>query len=121
MRPCSTSTVASGIAMRRWIRPPAASSAPNKIGDRNDGERVVPGEEGHQDAGEAVAGDQRGVGLALDGGHLVEAGEAGAGAGDRAAGRRSACRRAGPAPARRRTLPPVMRAAKPKVVRDIRK
>ena len=54
-------------------------------GDRNDRERVVPRQEGDEDAGEAVAGDQRGIGAAVDGRDLEEAGEAGAGAGDHAA------------------------------------
>ncbi len=54
--------------------------------DRHDGERVVPGQEGDEDAGEAVAGDQRGIGLAVDRGDLEEAGKSGAGAGDGAAG-----------------------------------
>ena len=83
------------------------------------GERIVAGEEGDEDAGEAVAGDQRGVGAAVDGGDLDHAGEPGAGAGEDAGRRRSAGRPAGPAACAARTLPPVMRAAKPKVVRYI--
>ena len=83
MQPCSTSTVASGRSMRRWIRPPEAAMPPNRMATGNDGERVVAREEGDEDAGEAVAGGERGVGAALDGRDLEEAGEAGAGAGDR--------------------------------------
>ena len=47
---------------------------------------IVPGQERHQDAGEAVAGRQRGIGPALDGRDLEIAREARAGAGERAAG-----------------------------------
>ena len=81
--PCSTSTVASGRPMRRWIRPPRRIDAAEQDGDRDDRERVVPREEGDQDAGEAVAGGQRGVGVALDRRDLEHAGEAGEAAGER--------------------------------------
>ena len=119
MMPCSTSTVASGMPMRRWIRPPAAAMRAEQDGDRHDRQRVMPGEEGDEDAGEAVAGDQRGIGLAVDGGDLEEAGEAGAGAGDDAADDHQQADRQALRLARRAALPPVMRAAKPKVVRLI--
>ena len=82
MKPCSTSTVASGRPMRRWIRPPAAAMPPNRMATGMIGERVVAGQEGDEDAGEAVAGGERGIGPALDRRDLEEAGEAGAGPGD---------------------------------------
>jgi hypothetical protein len=92
--------------------------AAEQDGDRNDRQRVLAGEEGDEDAGEAVAGGQRGVGLALHRRDLEVAGEA------RRMPRRgqqtrsrSACRPAGPGRAAR-TLPPVIRAAKPNLVRS---
>ena len=51
---------------------------------RDDRQRVVPRDEGHQDAGIAVAGDQRGVGVGVHRRHLDRAGQAGAGAAERA-------------------------------------
>jgi len=61
------------------------SDGAEEDGDRDDRQRIVTGEEAHENAGKAVAGDQRGIGLAVDGGDLKEAGKAGAGAGDHAA------------------------------------
>src|SRR5215510_5429221 len=43
----------------------AGADAAEQDGDRNDGERILPGEEGNEDTGEAVAGGQIGVGAAL--------------------------------------------------------
>ncbi len=94
--PCSTSTVASGRPMRRWIRPPEASMPPSRIGDRNDRQRIVPGEEGDEDAGVTIARGKRGIGAALHGGHLDHAGKACKTAGDR--------READDQPADRQTL-----------------
>ena len=59
-------------------QPAAGIDAAEQDRDRNDRERIVPREEGHQDAGEAVAGGEIGVGAALDGGDLEHAGEPGA-------------------------------------------
>ncbi len=69
--------------------------------DRNDRQRILARQEGDQDAGEAVAGAQRRIGLAVDGGDLEEPGKPGAGARRSCSRRRSACRPAGPAPAPR--------------------
>ena len=49
----------------------------------DDGERVLPRQEGDQDAGIAVAGSERGVGVALDRRHLEHAGKAGESAAER--------------------------------------
>ena len=54
--------------------------------NRNDRQRVLAGEERDENAGEAVAGGQRRVGAALDGGDFEKAGEPGAGAGNGGAG-----------------------------------
>src|SRR5262245_43000884 len=43
----------------------AGADAAKQDGDRNDGERILPGEEGNEDAGEAVAGGQISVGASL--------------------------------------------------------
>ena len=86
MRPCSTSTVASGRPMRRWTQPAGGDDAAEQDRHRDDGERIVAREERDQDAGEAVARGERGVGAALDRRDFEEAGEAGAGAGDQRAG-----------------------------------
>ena len=101
MMPCSTSTVASGRPMRRWSRPPLATMPPKQDGDRDDRQRVVAREERDQDAGVAVAGDQRGVGAAVDRRDLDHAGEPGAGAGERAGGDDQLADRQALQPARR--------------------
>ena len=87
--------------------------------DRDDGERVLAREEGDEDAGEAVAGGERGIGPALDRGDLEDS--------RRARRRRRRCAQettislptGSPCARAARTLPPVMRAAKPNVVRFI--
>ena len=106
------------MSMRRWIEAAGSVDAAEEDRHRDDGERVLARQEGDEDAGEAVAGGERGVGPALDGGNLEVSGEPGTGAGEaqemtmsRPTGR--PCARAA------RTLPPVIRAAKPKVVRFI--
>ena len=57
--------------------------AAESMRDRDDRERIVAREEGDEDAGIAVAGDERGVGRAVHGGDLEHAGEPGEGAGER--------------------------------------
>ena len=109
-----------GQAHAALDQPAAGDDAAEEEGHRDDRQRVVPGEEGHQDAGVAVAGDQRGVGAAVDGRDLEHAGEPGAGAGQGAGGDHQLADRQALQHARRAALPPVIRAAKPKVVRSIR-
>ena len=82
--PCSTSTDASGRPSRRCSRPAARADAAEQDRDRNDGQRIVPRQERHQDSGEAVAGREIGVGAALHGGDLDHAGETGRRAGEEA-------------------------------------
>ena len=52
------------------------AEAAEQDGHRNDGQRVVPRDERHQDAGVAVARDQRGVGAVVHRRHLDGAGQA---------------------------------------------
>src|SRR3954451_18356301 len=59
----------------------AGADAAEQDGDGNNGERILPRQEGDQDAGKAVAGGKVGIGAALHRGDLDHAGEAGAGAG----------------------------------------
>ena len=53
--------------------------------DRRDDQRIVAGEERHENAGEAVTGGERRVGAPLDGRDLEKSRQPGAGAGDRRA------------------------------------
>ena len=76
MMPCSTCTEASGRPSRRCSSPPLALMPPSRIATGNDGQRILPRQEGDQDAGEAVAGREVGVGAALHGGDLDHAGKA---------------------------------------------
>ena len=62
----------------------AGADAAEQDGDRNDGKRIVPRQERHQDAGVAVADRQIGVGASLHRGNLDHAGETGRGAGEKA-------------------------------------
>ena len=64
-----------GQAEAALQQPAAGVDAAEQDGDGDDGERIMPGEERHQDAGEAVAGREIGVGAALHGGHFDHAGE----------------------------------------------
>ncbi len=79
-------------------------------------ERILPRQERHQNAGEAVARREIGVGAALHGRDLDHAGEARrcCRRGSRRSG--SACRRRGPTILAARMLPPATRAAKPNAV-----
>ena len=72
--------------MRRWIRPPAATMPPNRIATGGMTSGLWRARNDDENAGEAVARGERGVGAALDRRDLEEAGEPGAGAGDRRAG-----------------------------------
>ena len=69
--------------MRRWIRPLDASMPPSRIATGMMASGIVPGEERDQDAGIAVAGGERGVGVALDRRDLEHAGKPGKGAAER--------------------------------------
>ena len=94
--------------------------ASEQNGDRRNDDRIVPREERDEDAGEAIARGKRGVGASLNRGDLEKAGEPGAGPRDRRAGddqlvRPQSLREGGA------KIAAVMRAAKPKVVRSIRK
>ena len=82
--------------------------------DRDDRQRVVARDERHQDAGVAVAGDQRGVGVGVHRRDLDRAGQARAGAAERAGQQRSAGSPAGPTSCAVRGLPPTTRTAKPR-------
>src|ERR1700730_16770991 len=57
-------------------QPAAGADAAEQHRDRNDRQRILPGQERDQDAGEAVACGQVGVGAALYGGDLDHAGKA---------------------------------------------
>ena len=57
----------------------AGADAAEQDRDRDDRQRIVPRQEGDQDAGKAVAGGEIGVGAALHGRDLDHAGEAGRG------------------------------------------
>ena len=67
-------------------QPAAGADAAEQDRNRNDGERILPRQEGDEDAGEAVAGGEVGVGAALHRGDLDHAGEAGRRAGQKADG-----------------------------------
>ncbi len=81
--PCSTSTVASGRSMRRWISPPQAPMPPSRMATGMMASGLMAGQEGDEDAGVAIAGRQRGIGAALHGGDLDHAGQSGKAAGQR--------------------------------------
>ena len=84
MMPCSTSTVASGRSRRRCSKPAARADAAEQEGDGNDRQRIMPRDERHQDAGEAIARRERRVGAALNGGDLDHAGKPGGGTAEQA-------------------------------------
>ena len=114
--PCSTCTDASGRPSRRCSRLPAAPKPPNRIATGMIANGDLAGDERDQDAGVAVAGDQRRVRVGVHRGDLDRAGEAGAGAADRAgeqhrrfAGRPTSCAVRG--------LPPTTRTEKPLAVK----
>src|ERR1700682_5049405 len=65
-------------------QPAAGADAAEQDGDGNDGQRILPRQEGNEDAGKAVAGGEVGVGAALHGGDFDHSRKAGARAGEKA-------------------------------------
>src|ERR1700722_12672637 len=55
----------------------AGADAAEQYSDRDDGQRILPRQEGDEDAGKAVAGREVGIGAALHGRDLDHAGETG--------------------------------------------
>ena len=76
--PCSTLTVASGRVEDALQQAAAGADAAEQERDRHDRQRVLAREERDQDARVAVAGDQRGVGGAVNGRDLDRARQPGA-------------------------------------------
>ena len=60
----------------------AGTDAAEQDRDRNDRQRILPRQEGDEDAGKAIAGGEIGVGAALHGGDFDHAGKAGRAAGE---------------------------------------
>ena len=81
--PSSTSTVASGRSMRRWMRPFEASTPPSRIAKGMMASGFCRARNAIRMPGIAVAGGERGVGVPLDRRHLEHAGKAGEGAAER--------------------------------------
>ena len=91
--PCSTCTEASGRPSRRCSRLPAAPKPPNRIATGMIANGFMARDERDQDAGIAVAGDQRGVRVGVHRRDLDRAGEARAAAAERAGEQDQAVRR----------------------------
>ena len=94
--PCSTSTDGVGQAQAALQQAAAGGDAAEQDRHRHHASGMCARDEGDQDAGVAVAGDQRGVGRAVHRRHLDRAGQPGAGAAERAGADDQPRRPAGP-------------------------